>query len=173
MDRRRVRRRTSSPPILFWNDFGNRGGENEWYTAFRTNAKAPGVHYDIYYTNGPSSGVGNGLGGRAQRPLMLEHYSDILYTAGDLGVNTISNGDFNNDSGDDVGVLTGWFMQGGKDMFLTGDDLASDLAINGGAATLAFAEDIMGVGRHHQDIRPFIRTRPPPGQGRARQPRVP
>ncbi|MEN8006008.1 MAG: FlgD immunoglobulin-like domain containing protein [Candidatus Krumholzibacteriota bacterium] len=133
----------SHPRVLFINDFANRGGENEWYTAFSDIGLLSGWDYDIYYVNGPSSGVGNGIGGRASS-LLLKDYEVILYTSGDLGVNTIANGDFNNDAGDDVGTLTDWLDIGGKDMFLTGDELASDLD-QAGAATSAFAEDYMGV----------------------------
>jgi hypothetical protein len=148
----------TTPPVLFWNDFANRGGENEWYTALKNAGLVKGRHYDVYYTNGPSSGVGNGLGGRAGSDLLLEEYSTILYTAGDLGVNTISNGDFNNDSSDDIGVLTSWLLQGGKNILLTGDDLASDLMTNGGTAPLAFAETWMGLQFVAQDIRPYIQS---------------
>jgi len=135
----------STPPVLFWNDFGTRGGENEWYTAFNNAGYIVGEDYDIYMTNTPSSGQGNGLGGRALSDLNIEHYSDMLYTAGDLGGYTISNGDFAEDAGDDLGVLTSWILQGGKDLFMTGDDVASDLIINGGGASLTFAEETMGV----------------------------
>ena len=110
--------------------------------------------YDVYYTNGPSSGVGNGIGGRTN-DLVLAGYDDILYTSGNLGVNTIANGDFQNDAGDDVGVLTAWLDQGGKDMFLTGDDLASDLA-QAGVVTLRFLENYMGLSVQTSDVRPFI-----------------
>ncbi len=55
----------NQPPILFWNDFANRGGENEWYCALGNLGYREQIDYDVYYTNGPSSGVGNGLGGRA------------------------------------------------------------------------------------------------------------
>ena len=37
----------------------------------------------------------------------------------------LANGDFQNDAGDDVGVLINWLDQGGKDILLTGDDLAA------------------------------------------------
>ena len=118
------------PGILFWNDFGGRGGENEWYTALNNIGLRPGLDYDIYYTNSPSSAVGNGLGGRATLEV-ISGYSDLLYTSGDLGYSTISNGDFQNDAGDDVGLLSLWLLEPGKDMFLTGDDLADDLVNNG------------------------------------------
>ncbi|MCK9995961.1 MAG: T9SS type A sorting domain-containing protein, partial [Candidatus Krumholzibacteria bacterium] len=142
------------PGILFLNDFANRGGENEWYTALNNIGLLVGEDYDVYYTNGPSSGVGNGIGGRASH-LMLTGYDDILYTSGNLGVNTIANGDFENDAGDDVGTLMNWLDIGGKDIFLTGDDLASDMA-QAGTATLAFLEQYMGVGVITFDIRSFI-----------------
>ena len=140
--------------ILFLNDFANRGGENEWYTALRNSGAVFGYDFDIFYTNGPSSGVGNGIGGRASH-LMLADYEAIFYTSGDLGVNTIANGDYQHDPGDDVGTLTNWLDIGGRDMFLTGDNLASDL-VQSGAATLDFAEQYMGVSVTTSSIRSFI-----------------
>jgi hypothetical protein len=133
----------TQPGVLFINDFANRGGENEWYTALNNIGLLKGSDYDVYYVNGPSSGVGNGIGGRASH-LMLQGYDDILYTCGNLGVHTIANADFNNDAGDDVGTLTNWLDIGGKDIFLTGDDLASDL-VQSGTATLTLLENYMGV----------------------------
>jgi len=144
----------TQPGLLFINDFANRGGENEWYTALNNIGLLVGEDYDVYYVNGPSSGVSNGIGGRANH-LMLQDYDDILYTSGDLGVNTIANGDFNNDAGDDVGTLTNWLDMGGKDIFLTGDNLASDL-VQSGNATLAFMENNMGVTVVARDVRPLI-----------------
>jgi hypothetical protein len=119
-----------------------------------------GDDYDVYYVNGPSSGVGNGIGGRATAlhlydPITERGYDDILYTSGNLGVNTIANGDYNNDAGDDVGVLTDWFDTGGKDIFLTGDDLASDLS-QAGTATLNWLEVYMGAKLTVSDVRTFI-----------------
>ena len=64
-------------------------------------------------TNGPSSGVGNGIGGRTNG-LSMEHYTDLVYTAGDLAAMTISNGDFENDAGNDIGTLLNWMSSGGK-----------------------------------------------------------
>jgi len=142
------------PGMLFLNDFANRGGENEWYTALNNIGLLVGEDYDVYYTNGPSSGVGNGIGGRASH-LMLNGYDDILYTSGNLGVNTIANGDFLNDAGDDVGTLTNWLDSGDKDIFLTGDDLASDMS-QAGTETLTFLENYMGVTTVTNNVRPFI-----------------
>jgi hypothetical protein len=150
----------SQPTILFINDFANRGGENEWYTALNNIGLLSGEDYDIYYVNGPSSGVGNGIGGRSN-DIMLAGYTEILYTAGDLGVNTIANGDFDNDAGDDVGTLKAWLDAGGNDIFLTGDDLASDLA-QAGTVTLDLLENYLGVGLLTNDVRPLIGTQTAP-----------
>ncbi|MBU8871646.1 MAG: hypothetical protein KOO60_12340 [Gemmatimonadales bacterium] len=142
------------PDILFWNDFANRGGQDEWYGAFTSLGLSPGLDYDIYYTNAPTSGVGNGLGGRAKFG-QLDGYNILLYTAGDLGYYTISNLDYDHDAGDDVGLLDDWLGQGVKHLFATGDDLISDLA-QSGASTQALISDWMGVSYVSRDIRPLL-----------------
>ncbi len=142
------------PPTLFINDFGTGGGENKWYIALTHLGFIRGEQYDIFHVNSPQSGVGNGIGGRANF-LLLSSYSDILYTSGDLGEYTLANGDFQHDAGNDVGVLLDWLEEGEKDIFLTGDGLASDLS-QAGSETGFFLEDKMGVAFFTSDIRPFI-----------------
>jgi hypothetical protein len=152
------------PVALFINDFANRDEANSWYTALNNigvymNQEMENV-YDVYYVNGPTSGVGNGIGGRAGHQT-LEHYSDILYTCGDLGSFTISNGDANTDPSDDVGVLMNWLDLGDKDIFLTGDDLASDLW-QSGEQTRIFLTDYLGVTLVTNSVRPFIANQATP-----------
>ncbi len=159
------------PGVLFWNDFANRGGQAEWHGAFANLGLLAGRDFDVYYTNGPSSGVGDGLGGRATASL-ISGYDDILYTAGDLGVNTIANGDFNSDPSNDAEVLDLWLRSGGKDFFATGDNLASDMS-QAGSITSAFLADQMGISVASDDIRPLIDfAGQPPCPGRGQQPRV-
>ena len=152
------------PEILFINDFGDRGGENEWYSAFNNIGLLSRTDYDIYYVGSPSSGVGNGIGGRASS-LTLEGYWDILYTSGNLSAYTLSNGDFTNDAGDDVSTVNNWLGQNtgvrGKDLFLTGDDLAVNLS-ESGTVTLGFLENMMGVTVVVNDIRPLIGSQTTP-----------
>ncbi len=132
------------PKVLFIDDSDIRfGSQNEFYGSFDNLGMVAGTDYDIYYVNAPTSGVGDGIGGRATA-VQLANYDDIVYTCGNSGVNTISNGDTDNDAGDDVTVLTLWLQQGNKDMFLTGDDLVSDL-MQAGTKTVTFAQDYMGV----------------------------
>ncbi len=142
------------PTILWWNDFDTRGGENEWVPSFLALGHREGVDIDHYYTNGPSSGAGNGLGGRATAP-QLAGYRTLLYTAGDLGSYTLSNGDFAGDPGNDIAVLDAWLRQGGKNACFTGDDLAFNL--NGsGAAARSFRDTWFSVVYNANDVRPLI-----------------
>jgi len=113
------------PGMLFWNDYGGRGSESEWYGALGQLGFEQGTDYDTYYTNGPSSGVGNGIGGRTSG-LALEDYDTMLYSAGTLSVSTISNGDFGLDAGDDISAVLNWLSAGNKNMYLTGDSVAHD-----------------------------------------------
>lgn len=150
----------SQPGILFWNDFGDRGGENEWYGALNNLGLTMGLDYDVYFTNAPSSSVGNGLGGRAKVG-NVDGYSEMLYTSGNLGVTTISNGDFSNDGGDDIGLINGWLATGDRDMFLTGDELVSDMR-QSGTATSLFTTDYMNVIWRGESVRALINSQTTP-----------
>ncbi len=141
------------PRVLFWNDAAGGGGDDEWYEAFlRYYYVTPGEWFDVYETNGPSSGVGNGLGGRATGDL-LSGYELLVYTCGDLGFYTLGNGDGFFDFSDDIGVLTDWFEQGDKQAFMAGDDLVGSL--NGSAGT-AFRLAYLGVDLVSGNIAPLI-----------------
>ena len=152
----------TQPSILFWNDFADRGGEAEWHGALANLGLLVGRDYDVYYTNGPSSGVGNGLGGRASR-FSISGYDDMLYTCGNLSVMTLANGDAEADAhGDDITLLDDWLLQGGKDLFLTGDDLVYDLTQNVGASGADFVNDWIKVDYVSSDLRPLINNQTTP-----------
>jgi len=143
------------PPLLFWDDQSTSSGEEAWFGSFDYLDYQAGRHYDVYRTNGPSSGVGNGLGGRATAE-QLAGYEVIAYSCGNLSLYTLSNGDFQNDPGNDIGLLDTWLRQGDKGLFLTGDDLVYDLGNNGGGAAAAFVNYWFGVTFLDKDIRPLI-----------------
>jgi hypothetical protein len=143
------------PPLLFWDDQADLAGEEAWYGSLDYLDYQVGRHYDVYRTNSPSSGVGNGLGGRAT-PEQLAGYEVIAYSCGDLSALTLGNGDFQHDPSDDIGVLDSWLRQGDKDLFLTGDDLVFDLWVNGGSEAAAFVNDWFGVSFVDKNIRPLI-----------------
>jgi hypothetical protein len=127
------------PEILLWNDYGNLGGEDEWRTALDNLGYELGSNYDIYYTNAPGQGVGNGLGGRATLN-QITGYRTILYSSGDAGHYTITDNLVSSDAGDDIGLLDAWLQEGNKNLLLTGSNLACDLAANNGAAGVAFLD---------------------------------
>ena len=144
----------TQPTLLLWNDAGFNGGEDEWHGALRQLCFEAGVDVDVFDTHAPTSGVGNGLGGRATLG-QIAGYTDMLYTSGDLGSWTLSNGDFQGDPGNDLGLLEGWLALGGRDLFLSGDDIASSLHASGPAAR-AFLEDRLGVTFVDTDVRDNI-----------------
>jgi hypothetical protein len=131
------------PKILFWQDAIDRGGQNEWFFAMSQLGYKMGVDYDMYATNGPSSGVGNGLGGRATSAQLAE-YETMIYTSGTLSTNLLANGDFENDPSNDLAVVTAWFGRGDKNAFMTGDDLVTGL-LDAGAQGAAFVNTYFNV----------------------------
>ena len=85
--------------------------------------------------------------------MTLEGYKTIMYSCGDLGVFTLSNGDFITDAGNDLAVLDAWIQIGGKKLLLTGSNLYFDLLHNAGPAGAAFAADWLGIELAGQDVR--------------------
>ncbi len=140
-----------TPDVLFWNDFGARGGEDEWYLAFANLGLVEGEDYDTYFTNAPSSGVDNGVGRYSAET--LDAYSTLLYTCGTLSAMTMSNGD--DDKAKDAEVLGNWFQLGNKNMYAVGDGLVTDL-MNSGGFCVTMAETWMGVNLDGPDIYPGI-----------------
>ncbi|MBU8870892.1 MAG: hypothetical protein KOO60_08550 [Gemmatimonadales bacterium] len=130
------------PEILFWDDSGTTADSDEWAFAFRNIGHDPGLTYDIYRTQAASSGVGNGLGGRAT-VTQLAGYTEILYSSGDQFTYTLSTGEFDWDPSLDVQLLDAWLRLGERDIFLTGNQLGSDLSYN--PAGQDFLRDWMGL----------------------------
>ncbi len=142
------------PGILLWNDTADEGGRYAWHFALLRNSYEPGLDYDVFYTNYPTAGIGNGLGGRATLA-QIEGYDTILYTSGGMDGFTITPQDYTRDAGDDIGLLTAWLETGGKNLFATGDDLASDLWDNGEAEGQALLADWFGISVVEDDMRPM------------------
>ena len=72
-----------------------------------------GLDYDTYTVQGPTSGVGNGIGSAGAHGAnadQLAGYNTIVYFTGNLSTFTLSDGSDSgsNDKGDDLGVLTAW-----------------------------------------------------------------
>ena len=143
------------PHILLWNDFAGRGGDNEWHFALNNLGFVEGQYYDTYNVHAPTFTQDAGLGGRCTLD-QLAKYDKILYSCGTLTSQTLSNGDASSGiPADDIGLLTAWLELGGRGLFLTGDNLISDLAGSGSAAA-DFLTDHVGVELVSEDIKPLI-----------------
>jgi hypothetical protein len=142
------------PHVLFWDDSQDRANQDEWFAALDNLGFRQGIDYDIYCENAPSSGQGNGLGGRTNA-LKMAGYNTMLYTPGNLGSYTICNGDPAGDPGNDIAVVDAWLQQGGKHMFATGDNIIQDLT-NSGTNSVTFRDKWFGVAYNNFEIKPLI-----------------
>jgi hypothetical protein len=151
----------AQPSILVWNDFGRRGGENEWFTAFQQLGYAEGVDYDTYTTQGPTSGVSNGLGSAGAHGAnadQLAGYNHMFYFSGNLSTFLLSDGSNagNNDKGNDVDVLEQWHaLAGTRNAAYFGDYIATAM-VNDSSAALGYLQTTMGVLYGDADVRDVI-----------------
>ena len=146
------------PDILLWNDFGDRGGENEWEGALMALGQQRGRDYDLYYTNGPSSGTGNGLGATCVSGT-LTHYDHLLYTAGDLDGVTMTGtkvpgveNPFDGDGSNDIGLVKSYMLSGGN-LFATGDSFISSIFAEPDGSGVSMVNNFFGVNYVTDDIR--------------------
>jgi hypothetical protein len=144
-----------APPILFWDDSGDPDLAARRYELLTILGAVRGFDFDFYYTNAPSAGVSNGIGGRTDGT-SLGLYSDIVYAAGDQDDDTITRVDTSYDVGDDIGALLAWLDQGERGLFISGDGVATDLASNQGMEGTQFLTQVMGLSYGFAEIRPFI-----------------
>ncbi len=137
----------TQPRLLFWNDGAAR---SEWHGALRSLGLVPRVDYDVYDTNQPDSGHRSGLGARAAVG-QIAGYTDMLYACGTAFASTLMN----ETGADDTNLLNSWFALGGRDLFMTGDNLASDLYAST-ASNRSFLETRMGLTWNDRDVRDNI-----------------
>jgi len=137
------------PKVLFWDD-GTPEERNEWYFALQNTL---GADYDMYVTNGPDAGVGNGLAGRAT-VTQIKEYEVILYRCGDLDRYTLGNGDFGAEASNDIILLETWLVRGDKGLLLSGDNLLTSLQNSGSLGTFFLLSWIRAsvVGDHVTDL---------------------
>jgi len=160
------------PSILYVNDFGRRGSENDFIQAFAQNGLFEGLDYDTYTQNRPDTALSNGIGSAGAHGAnadQLRGYSTIFYDAGDL-TTALGDGVTAEDKSQDVQILTQWKeLPGQRNTVHFGDYLASTLS--GGTLDAAtYLTNVMGVARIGNDVRPVIdgQTAPiavPSGEG--------
>ena len=157
---------TQQPGVLVINDFGHRGGENDFLSAFGQNGLFEDTDFDTYTVQGPSSLVSNGIGSagaHGANAQQLAGYDTILYLSGNLSSGLLSDGtNLNgNDKGDDLTVLTQWHQQtANRHAVYFGDDLCTSLATS--PAGLTYLSTVMGVDVISNDVRSELGNRATP-----------
>lgn len=146
------------PNTLIWNDGMAANKENLWFVGA---IFSDVFDFDVYRTQDPAAGVGNGLGGRTSGGA-LSGYQEMIYTSGEMSQATLSDGSLGSDPGNDLATLNNWLADGNRDIFLSGDNLAFDLAINQGVAGVTFLQQVMGLDFVASDLRPLIDSQATP-----------
>ena len=169
----------AQPSILLYNDFGRRGGEAEFVSAFNQLALFEGVQWDSYTTQGPSSGVSNGIGsagvtgpiadgdtpaagnrrGHGANQQQLDGYSTIIYLSGNLNTQLISDGSDvgQNDKSPDILTLTGWKnLAGQRNTVYFGDFIGSALVNDSPVEGQAYVTNVMGISVVSSNVRSEI-----------------
>jgi len=143
------------PEILFWDDAGDDEAFQRWRLALANLGLTAGEGHDLYVTRAASSGLGNGLGGRATAA-QLAGYRTLVYTSGDLSTHVLGNGDFDGDPSDDLGVLTDWLALGDRNLLLSGNNVVRSLRYGAGPEGLAFLGTYLPVELVAMDVKPYI-----------------
>lgn len=149
---------TIQPEILVINDFGHRGGEASFLSAFGQNGLFEDTDFDVYTVKGPSSLVGNGIGSAGSHGAnaqQLRDYDVLLYLSGNLSDGLISDGTNanGNSKSPDTETLTQWHgLAGDRYAVYFGDDLCSFLN-RSGAAGGTYLSTILSVDPQDNDVR--------------------
>ncbi len=150
-----------TPKILVWDDSGDPARAAVLQANMVFADAQTGPDFDFYYTQAADRGVGNGVGGRTSGS-SLAMYTTIIYAAGKNHEHTLSQADFNRDPGDDIGALSTWLNQGSRNLFLSGDGLASDLSFNQGPSGVLFLSAVLGVDVFASQAQMFINNQVKP-----------
>ncbi|RKZ18403.1 hypothetical protein DRQ53_00685 [bacterium] len=142
----------TQPEVLVYNDFGRRGGENDFLTAMNQNGYQERVHFDTYTTQRPDASLSNGLGTsgvHGANSQQISGYSTLFYFSGDLSA-ALGDGVTAQDKTDDIELLEQWrALPGDRHVAYFGDYIATSLA-GGTVAALAYLQNAMGA--DYQDI---------------------
>ncbi|MBM4116477.1 T9SS type A sorting domain-containing protein [bacterium] len=132
--------------LLCDDDFGN---QPWWDEAFLYNGYAG---YDVYATQAPSSGLHNGLGGRAEVG-DIDQYDVIVWDSGDLPSYTIQNALPDDLTFDDV-LLDDWLRNSAKNtcLWVMGNEVANDLDNEASFLNINLGATHILDGSHYNDV---------------------
>ena len=142
------------PPILYYDDFGTEAGETAWLSALADLGFIEGYHFDVFRTNAPHLYGSNGLASRAG-VAGITGYETVLYSCGDRPMYTLSTFHQHVDKCDDLALMDGW-LQLGRNLLATGDNLGYDVGLLQGFAGFMFAETWFSVDVADNDVRSRI-----------------
>jgi hypothetical protein len=144
------------PGALYCDDFHNRGTyvgtpETYFWPAFEAVVPTANDMPDRYDTNGPSSGVSNGIGayvsGAGAQSIFSQAYEKVIHDSGDLNSVTITDGSANSDKSNDAQLFVDWLTTAENDvgLLVMGDQVAYDLSFSEAAVATEFVTTICGV----------------------------
>ncbi len=142
------------PPILYYDDFGTESGETAWLSALTDLGFIEGYHFDVFRTNAPHLYGSNGLASRTT-VAGISGYETVLYSCGDRAMYTLSTFHQHVDKCDDLALMDGW-LQLGRNLLATGDNLGYDVGLLQGMAGFMFAETWFSADVVDNDVRPQI-----------------
>ncbi len=144
------------PGVLYCDDFHNRGsfiGQVQQYfdPTFEAVTATGEPLPDRYDTNGPSSGVGNGIGAyvsaRDASSIFCYAYEKVIHDSGDLNSVTITEGTESSDKSNDAQLLVDWMLisEHRVGLLVMGDQVAYDLSHSAAAVAVQLVSTICGV----------------------------
>ena len=151
----------AQPQVLLVQEPGSGPGSDEWEFALLQNGLLPGRDYDVYRMRAAMSNLSNGIGsmeGHGTSGVGLAGYSVILYSAGTMEAQTLSDGSntFRSDKEDDLSAFMEWYAQpGSRTAAFFGHGLARDLYEGLGAGT-TYLYATLGVDYFNEDVSPYI-----------------
>jgi hypothetical protein len=142
---------TLASDILFVDDYDARGSRNgivqEYYEPAFLAALPAENQPDRYDVNAPSAMVSNGPGSRGCFEHLTAAYGKIVWDCGDLASGTITDGTSDSDKSNDAGLLLEWLTNSEHNtgLWISGDNVANDLATHMRSAQAGFLLDWCGV----------------------------
>ena len=144
------------PGALFCDDFHSRGTwdgwvQDYWDPAFAAVCPTENDIPDRYDTNGPSSGVSNGVGAYTSvgdaSAIFCTAYEKVIFDSGNLNSYTLSEGTGNSDKSNDAQLLVDWMnvSEHKVGLLVMGDMIATDLGASTSAVALELVSTICGV----------------------------
>jgi hypothetical protein len=144
------------PGALYCDDFHARGtfeGQVDQYFTPAFEAIIPSAidFPDKYETNGPSSGVSNGIGAYVSADnassIFCTAYEKVIHDSGDLNSVTITEGTDNSDKSNDAQLLVDWMniSEHKVGLLVMGDQVAYDLSFSAAAVSLELVSTLCGV----------------------------